>query len=91
MRSGKRACERLEVEAEFGGEGARREVVRAGERREEVIERVFVGDVDGGEVEAPFVLVAAEEVVLAQRGIEDVAWCDALRVVVVVAGVGRGD
>ena len=79
------------MEAEFRRQRARGQVVRARERREEVIERVLVGEVHGGHVEAPLVLVAVEQVVLAQRRIEDIPRRDTLRIVVVVASAGRGN
>src|ERR1035441_174503 len=79
------------MEAEFRRQRPWCQIVRARERREEVIERVLVGEVHGGQVEAPLVLVAVEQVVLAQRRIEDIPRRDALRIVVVVACVGRGN
>src|SRR5579862_4145893 len=42
------ATKELKVHGEFGGEGARSDVVGAAEGGQEVIECVFVGDVDGG-------------------------------------------
>ena len=79
------------MEAELGRQGARGDVVRAAEGGEEVVEGVLVGDVDGGEAQAPLVLVAVEEVVLAEGGVEEVARGDAGRVLVVVLGAGSGD
>jgi hypothetical protein len=38
--------------------------VRPAERGKEVVERVHVRDVDGGELQAPFVAVTAEEVAI---------------------------
>ena len=82
---------RSEVEAEFGGQRARRHIVGSTEGGEEVVERVVVSDIDRGEPKAPFVLVAVEEVVGADGGIEQVAGSDARGVLVVVFGVGRRD
>ena len=42
--------------------------MRAAEGGEEVVERVLVGDVDGGEVEVHLVAVFVEDVVLADGG-----------------------
>ena len=61
---------RLEVEAELYGFGARGDEVRAAEGGEEVVESVFVGQVDDGEAEAPLVAVAIEQVVVADGQIE---------------------
>jgi hypothetical protein len=81
----------LEVEAELDGFGARGDEVCAAEGGEEVIERVFVGQVDDGEAKAPLVAVAAEEVVVADRHVEEVARSDARRILVVVFGAVGGD
>lgn len=45
----------LEVEVDLGGDGPRRHVVRAAEGREEVIERVSVGEIDGRNLRAQLV------------------------------------
>jgi len=57
----------------------------------ELVERIFVRDVDGGEAKTPFALVAVENVVVADGGIEQAARRDPRRVLVVVLGVGRRD
>ena len=81
---------------ELGGEGAGGDEVRAGEGGEEVVEGVFVGEVDDGDGggEGAFVVgFTAEEVVLSKRQVEEAARGDARRVVVVVLRVdgGNGD
>lgn len=65
--------------------------MRATEGGKEVVERVLVGDVDGGEVEVSFVVVGMEDVRLADGYVEETARGDSLRVLVVVASVGCGD
>src|SRR5277367_4185351 len=80
----------LEVEAELHGFRPRRHVVRAAERREEVIQRGLVGDVDGRKAQAPLVPIAMEQIVVAHRDVEQIAWCDAWWILVVVLGSGRG-
>jgi len=67
--------------------------VRAAERGQEVVERGLVGDVDGGDLEAPLVLVGVEQIVISHADIEQMAGSDAGRVTVVVfgAGCGQGD
>ena len=79
------------IQRDFRCHGARRDVVRAAERGQKVIERVLVGDVDGGEVDVGLVALLVEDVVLAKRGIEEVARRNALRVLVVVLLVGTGN
>ena len=81
---------RLEVESDFAGHGARGYVVRAAESREEVVERVLVGDVDAGEPEAPLYLSPLKRLSSPTRS-RKVARGDARRVVVVVLGVRGGD
>ena len=62
----------------------------AAERRKEVIQRVFIGDVDPGQLEAPSVSVAFEEIVVANGGIEEIAWLDPLRILVVISFIRAG-
>lgn len=54
----------LEMKADLRRESARRNVVRSTKRREEVVQRIFIGDIYSGQTQAPFVLIAVEEVVL---------------------------
>ena len=65
---------------DFGGDGSGRDEVGSRERGEEVIEGVFVGEVDDGDRggESPLVgLFAAEEVVFAEGEVEEIARIDA--------------
>jgi len=79
------------VEAHLGRQSARCDVVRAAEGGEEVVEGVFVGDVYASETEAPFVLGTAEEIVLPDRGIEEISVFDTGRIVIVVACARSGN
>lgn len=76
----------LEVETDFRRQRAWRYVVRAAEGGKEVVERVFVGDVDGGKLRAPFEAFAVEEVVVADRDVEQITRRDPRRVMVIVLG-----
>ena len=80
---------RLEVKPELSRQGARRHVMRSAEGREKVIQRQFVGDVDGGKRKTPFVVVAFEQIIVAYRNIKQVTRRDARRIVIVVFGSGR--
>jgi len=62
--------------------------MRAAKRREEVVKRILVGDVDGGEIQIDLVAIGVEDVGFARRDVEQVTRCDARRIVVVVAGAG---
>ena len=65
--------------------------MRAAERREEVVERVLVGDVDGGQAEAPLVSFAVEEIVFTNGGIEEAARRNARWILVIVLRARCGD
>src|SRR6185369_9267647 len=80
----------LEVEAEFGGIGPRGHKMRPAERRQEVVKRGLVRQVDHGEASAPFVAVPVEQVVVAGTDVEQVTRSNARRIVVVVFGAGSG-
>ena len=58
--------------------------MRAAEGREEVVERVLVGDVDCSELETHLVLIAAEDVVVPDGNVEKASRRDARWVLVVV-------
>ena len=73
----------------LGGYSTRSDVVRAAESRKEIVKHVVVRQVDDGQLRAPFVLVAVEQVVMAHGEIEEIPGCDARRVMVVILGVGR--
>ena len=74
----------LEVEAEFGRVRPRRHKMRSAERGKKIVERRLVGQVDGRESQAPFVVIATEQVVVAHAQIKQVPRRDARRVVIVV-------
>ena len=81
----------LEVEANFSGQRSRRDVVGSAKGGEEIVECHFIGDVDDREASAPTVAVAMEEIVVADGKIEQVAWGNARRIVVIVFGARRRD
>ena len=56
----------------------------AAEGGEEVVQPVLVGDVDGRKLETDSVLVAAENIVVPYRQVEEISRLDALRVMVVL-------
>ena len=47
--------------------------MRPAEGRKKVIQRQFVGQVDGGERKTPFIVIAFKQVVVAHRNIEQAA------------------
>ena len=77
------------MKPKFRSQRSRCDVVRAAERGEEVVERVIVRQVDDGKLRTPFVLVAVEQVVMADGKIEEIPGCDARRIVIVILGVWR--
>ena len=74
----------LEVEAEFTRQCARRDVVRAAERGQEIVERLLVGQVDDCEPQAPLVPVTVEEVVISNGGIKQAPGSNPRRILVII-------
>jgi len=74
----------LEVQRNLRRKRTRSYVVRSAEGGEEVVKGVLVGDVDGSQVEVHLVVVGVEQVLLANREVEQIAGCDTRRVFVVV-------
>ena len=72
------------MEPKLSRQRARRHIVRPAEGREEVIQRRFVGDVDGGKRKTPFVMIAFEQVVVSHCNVKQIARRDAGWIVVVV-------
>jgi hypothetical protein len=69
--------------------------MRAAEGGQKVVERIFVGQVDGGKLdggklETPFEFVAAQQVIVAQRKIEEISRRDAGRIGIVISDPGAG-
>src|SRR6266404_9555486 len=64
--------------------------MRAAEGRKKVIERAFVGNVDGSPLRTPLVPVAVEKVVMPESQIKQVAGRNAGRVVVIARRTWRG-
>jgi Tol biopolymer transport system component len=74
----------LEVEPNLRRHRPRRYIVRAAERRKEVIQRRFVGHIDGGQRKTQFVMIPLEQVVVADRDVEQVTGRDTRWIVVVI-------
>ena len=62
--------------------------MRAAKRGKKVVEHVAIGDVNGGELQANFVFISVEQVIVSDGEIEQVEWRDTLRIVIVVLGSG---
>src|SRR5271170_6178170 len=88
---GKKSGLRLEVETNLCRESSRGHIVSSAERRQKVVKRVLVGDVDGLQAQTPSVIVTFEDVVFANGGVEQIAWLDPLRILVVIARVRSGN
>ena len=80
---------RLEMKAEFYGFSAWRDIVRPAEGGVEIVECFFIGQIDDREAQAPLVAVAVEQVVVAERQVEQAPRLDALWIVIVILGVRR--
>ena len=77
----------LEVKAKLSSERTRRDVMRPAEGGKEVVQRVFVGQVDRGKLETHLVLIAAEDVVVPDGNVEKATRRDTRWVLVVVLRV----
>jgi len=85
-----RGSDGSEVKPYFNRQGPRRNVMCAAERGKEVVDRLFVEQVDGRQLHAPLIAIAVKQVVVAERQIKQVARLGSLRVVVVVFRSWRG-
>ena len=74
----------LEMECDHSCQRARRDIVRAAERREEVIQRIVVSQIDNRDLTADFVLVAVKQVVMSESEVEETPRGDALRIMIVI-------
>lgn len=70
----------------LGGYSTRSDVVRAAESRKEIVKHVVVRQVDDGQLRAPFVPIAVEEIIVAHGEIEEIPRRDARRIFVVLFG-----
>src|ERR1019366_3821959 len=80
----------LEVEANLRRDGARGYVMRAAKRGQEVVQRVVVRQVNDVQLCAPLVFVRLKQVVISDRQVEETSRRDALWIVIVIFGAGRG-
>ena len=71
--------------------GSRRNKMSSGEGGKKVIERRLIGDVDGVELQAPFVSVAVEDIVMPYGHIKEMARCNPRWIVVVIFCARRGN
>ena len=74
----------LEVKSKLRRKCAWRHVVRAAERGQEVVERVFVRHVDCRQLQTNFVSVSVKQIIVSKGEVEDTSRRDTLRVVVVI-------
>jgi hypothetical protein len=79
------------VKTQLRGEGSWCDVVGSAEGGEEVVQGYTVGYVDGRELQAPFVFVTVEEVVVSHGNIEEMTWRDASGVVIGIVGAGSSN
>ena len=56
----------LEVETQLRSQSSWRYIMRSAERRQEIVERVPVRQVDDSQLRAPFVFVAVKQIVVAK-------------------------
>src|SRR6202035_4489652 len=78
----------LKVEPNLSGQRAGRDIVGAAERGEEVVQRIFVRQVNDSELSTPLVPVSVKHVVMAHRQVKQVTGSNAWRILVIVFRVG---
>src|SRR5882762_2094051 len=79
----------LEMESDLSCEGTRCHVVRATECGKEVVQRVLIGQIDGGKLKADLVLVPVKHVVVSDGNIEEMTCSNSLRVTIGILFPGR--
>src|SRR3984893_14835185 len=72
----------LEMESHLNREGTRCHVVRATECGKEVVQRVLIGQIDRGKLQADLVLVPVKHVVVSDGNIEEMTRSNSLRITV---------
>jgi hypothetical protein len=80
----------LEVEPNLSGERTRRDIVRAAEGGEKIVQRHLVRQVNRRQPQAPLVVLTAEEVVVPHAEIKKVSRRNPLRIVIVIFFPGAG-
>ena len=74
------------MKTQLGRVGTWRQEVCSAEGGQKVIKRHFVRNVDRCQTKAPPVLVAAKDIVISHRNVEQVARRDPWRIVIVILG-----
>src|SRR3974377_42255 len=82
---------RLEMKPKLSSVGSRCHEVRSTERGQEIVERNFVGDIDGCKPKAPLVLVTTKKIVVSHGNVEQVTRGNAGRVFVIILGARSGN
>ncbi len=71
------------------GQRARRNIMRSAERGKEIVECLFVRQIDNFQAGAPLIPVGIKQVVISQGDVEQVARLNSLRIVVVIFRPGQ--
>ena len=79
----------LEMKADLAGNGTRRYVVRAAKRREKVVQRIFISEVDDRQTSAPLMTIAVEQIIVANGDIKHIPRGDTRRIVVIILSSWR--
>jgi len=82
-------CSSLEVKADLAGNGTRRYVVRAAKRREKVVQRIFISEVDDRQTSAPLMTIAVEQIIVTNGDVEHMPRGDTRRIVVIILSSWR--
>ena len=77
------------MKSDLGGESPRRYIVGAAECGEKVIQRMGIGDVDGGDLRAPSKSIPMEQIIVPDGDVEEMPWRDARRIAIVILASRR--
>src|SRR5579862_9254957 len=80
-----------EVKPNLRRQRSRSDVMGAAERRQEVVERIFIRDVDRRELQAYLVFVAMKNIVVTHSEVKQISRRDAWRIVIVILRPGCRD
>ena len=78
------------MESDLSADRTRRHIMCAAKGGEEIVEHIFVGQIDHLDLGAPQISIAVKNVVMADGHVEEVSGRDARRVMVGILGAGRG-
>jgi hypothetical protein len=81
----------LEMESKLRRKCSRRDIVCPAKRRQKVIQRIFIAHIDSGNVQAPFVPVPGEQIIVPNRSVKKIPRRNPGGIVVIIPGARGRD